>query len=175
MAVSDTSRSGIGYNEDSIGKIFVGGAQYMTILDGKPVSLLFFQEITTGILFPFSFILFLKHIPELFSRQCWLCWRGQTGSLVFPSQVGYELTTCSSEGICQIDSEKELAGPCLLVGVPLKIFRINLILFSSTNRWLCKKQKLVIEWVQLNPLIDTHSYAGEEKTLESSATEQFFD
>jgi hypothetical protein len=74
MAVSDTStRRGIGYNEESIGKIFVGGAQYITILVGKPAyPFFFFQEITTGILFPFSFILFLKHIPELFSRQCWL-------------------------------------------------------------------------------------------------------
>jgi hypothetical protein len=39
---------------------------------------------------------------------------GQTGSLVFPSQVGYELTTCSQDGICQLVSEKELVGPFLL-------------------------------------------------------------
>ncbi|KAL9387699.1 hypothetical protein Peur_020823 [Populus x canadensis] len=74
------------------------------------VSLLVFQEITTVL----------------------AMLMGQTGSLVFPSQVGYELTTCSSEGICQLVSER--ARRPLLVGVPLEIFRIILILFSSTNR-----------------------------------------
>ncbi|KAL9350616.1 hypothetical protein Peur_057871 [Populus x canadensis] len=71
MAVSDTSRRrGFGYNEESIGKIFVGVLAMMM---------------------------------------------GQTGSLVFPSQVGYELTTCSQDdGICQLVSEKELVGPCML-------------------------------------------------------------
>jgi len=43
MAVSDTSRRrGFGYNEESIGKIFVGGAQYITILVGKPAYPFFF-------------------------------------------------------------------------------------------------------------------------------------
>lgn len=116
MAVSDTStRRGIGYNEESIGKIFVGGAQYITILVGKPAYPFFFLS-RNNHRYPFSlfFYFVFKTYPWIIFPAVLAMMMGQTGSLVFPSQVGYELTTCSQDGICQLVSEKELVGPCLL-------------------------------------------------------------